>query len=155
MSRERELVTELAQLRWKKSQNERAVRSGLEATKTLKQKDTILSMTALQSLNKSVWINSVLKDELSRPLIISDEDNVNNKKADLLFQQRLLKYSHQQLDNIEKLAEVVVSSGNKSDTALQTKAEQLISLQNIKNKLRGKIKIIESKSPYKAYNLPT
>jgi hypothetical protein len=71
-SREREVAEQLAQLKWKRSQNEKSVRLALISTKTLKQKDTILNLTARQNFDKSVWVDSVLKDELSRPLIISD-----------------------------------------------------------------------------------
>lgn len=147
--REREVAEQAAQLKWRKSQNEQLVRSALEATKTLKQKDTILNLAARQNFDKSMWVNAVLKDELTRPLIISDEEFVVTKKEDSKFQHRLLKYSHHQFDNIDKVANRIVNTGNKSETAIQTKKEQLESLQTIKNKLTKRIKMIEDKKPYK------
>jgi hypothetical protein len=152
MSREREVAEQLAQLKWRRSQNERSVRSALEATKTLKQKDTILNLTARQNFDKSYWVNSVLKDELTRPLIISDEEYVNTQSSDAAFKHRLLKCSNHQLDNIERLADTVAGRSNRHEDAVKTKVRQLEDLQVIKDKLKTRIKMIENKKAYQTYS---
>jgi hypothetical protein len=40
-----DIEQQIAHLRWRKQQNERSIRISLEATKVLKQKDTILGIT--------------------------------------------------------------------------------------------------------------
>lgn len=146
------MAEQLAQLRWRRSQNERSVKSALEATKTLKQKDTILNLTSRQNFDKSYWVNSVLKDELTRPLIISDEEYVNGNNADEAFKHRLLKYSNQQLDNIDRLADSVAGRTNRHEDAVKLKIKQLEDLQVIKDKLKTRISLIENKKPYQSYS---
>ena len=151
--RERELAEQLAQLRWKRSQNERSIKRAIESTRVLQKKDTIFQLTAKQNFDKSLWVTSVLKDELTRPLILSDSDVISNYNSDKKIQDRLLKYSHQQLQNIDRLAHTVVKTGNKSEGAMRTKREQIDKLQFLKEKLKSKIKTIEGKKPYQNFNL--
>lgn len=72
--RAREIEQQLAQLRWRRMQNERNIRNYLEATKVMKQKDTILGLTIDQSAERMQWLDSVVRDELTRPLVITDEE---------------------------------------------------------------------------------
>ncbi len=69
-----EIEQQLAQLRWQRLQNERSIRNYLEATKVMKQKDTILGLSIDQSAEKIDWLDSVVRDELSRPLVINDKE---------------------------------------------------------------------------------
>ena len=85
---------QLAHLRWKKSQNEKAIRDALESTKILKQKDLILGLSADQKVDRSSWMSQVLRDELSRPLIISDEEIIKNQLLEKL------KINHYQMLSI-------------------------------------------------------
>jgi hypothetical protein len=72
--REREIQQQLAQLRWRKAQNERSIRNYLETTKVMKQKDTILGLTIDQSAERMQWLDSIVRDELARPLVLTDEE---------------------------------------------------------------------------------
>lgn len=72
--RAREIEQQLAQLRWRRMQNERNIRNYLEATKVMKQKDTILGLTIDQSAERIEWLDSVVRDELMRPLVLSDKE---------------------------------------------------------------------------------
>ena len=95
-SRGKDFEQQLAQLRWRRNQNERLIKEALEATKVLKQKDTILGLTADQSVDKSLWMTQVLRDELSRPLVISDEELHKVQYEDSKIKKRLSKYSKNQ-----------------------------------------------------------
>lgn len=72
--RAREIEQQLAQLRWRRMQNERNIRNYLESTKVMKQKDTILGLTIDQSAERMQWLDSIVRDELTRPLVLSDEE---------------------------------------------------------------------------------
>ena len=55
-------------------QNERKIRASLEVTKVLQQKDSLMVLSIDQASEKSLWMSSVVRDELSRPLVITDEE---------------------------------------------------------------------------------
>lgn len=40
----------------------------------MKQKDTILGLTIDQSAERMQWLDSIVRDELTRPLVLSDEE---------------------------------------------------------------------------------
>jgi hypothetical protein len=88
-----DIEQQIAQLRWRRQQNERSIRSSLEATKVLKQKDTILGITVDYSTERSMWTNAVVRDELSRPLIVSDEELHKIEYDEAKIKRRLLKVS--------------------------------------------------------------
>ena len=95
MSLQRPRVTDIeqqiAQLRWRRQQNERSIRSALETTKVLKQKDTILGITVDHSAEKSMWTNSIVRDELSRPLIVNDDELHQIQYDEAKIKKRLFK----------------------------------------------------------------
>ena len=70
---EQNLEEQLAFLRWRRMQNERQIRRSLETTKSLAQKDELMRVSMDQGSEKSMWMESVIRDELSRPLVITDE----------------------------------------------------------------------------------
>ncbi len=72
-------------------QNERAIRNSLEATKVLKQKDTILGLAVDQSSEKTLWMSSIVRDELSRPLVITDAELHQVQYEDDKVRKRLHK----------------------------------------------------------------
>jgi hypothetical protein len=88
-----DIEQQIAHLRWRKQQNERSIRNSLEATKVLKQKDTILGITVDQSAERSIWTNSIIRDELSRPLIVTDAELHQIEFDDAAVKRRLLKVS--------------------------------------------------------------
>lgn len=148
MSREKDFEQQLAHLRWRRNQNERLIREALEATKVLKQKDTILGLTADQSADKSVWMTQVLRDELSRPLIISDEELHKIQYEDNKIKRRLLHYSKNQLENIDRQAHAVNNRFCKTAAGEKMKEDQLEQLYLIKEKLQDNIKKIENRTPF-------
>ena len=75
-------------------QNERAIRNSLEATKVLKQKDTILGLAVDQSSEKTLWMSSIVRDELSRPLVVSDSELHKVQSEDERTKRRLRKVEY-------------------------------------------------------------
>ena len=89
--RSRDIEQQIAHLRWRRQQNERLIKSSLEATRVLKQKDTILGLTVDQSSERELWTNSVVLDELSRPLVVTDEQLHNIQYEEDKVRKRLWK----------------------------------------------------------------
>ena len=77
MSRSRrvtEIEQQMAHLEWLKAQNERAYRNTLEKTKVMHQNDIILKMSVDYNNERAIWMSSVIKDELNKPLVLSDAE---------------------------------------------------------------------------------
>ena len=72
-------------------QNERAIRNSIESSKVLKQKDVILGLSVDQSTEKAMWTNTIVKDELTRPLIVKDNELHQIEYDENKIKQRLLK----------------------------------------------------------------
>ncbi len=72
-------------------QNERSIRAYLEATKVMKQKDTILGLTVDMSAERMTWLDSVVRDELGRPLVLTDEEVHNIEVDEHKVKKRLTK----------------------------------------------------------------
>lgn len=88
--RTREIEEQLAHLRWKRLQNDREIKLSLESTRSLMQKDSVLQIStdkagkfiffarvvaissALFPGERAVWMNAIVQDELSRPLVVED-----------------------------------------------------------------------------------
>jgi len=70
----KDIEQQIAQLRWERSQKERLIKSALETTKSLKTKDAIFQLSIDHAGEKALWQTAVVKDELSRPLVLSDSD---------------------------------------------------------------------------------
>jgi hypothetical protein len=143
-----DIEQQIAQLRWRRQQNERQIRSALETTKVLKQKDTILGITVDYSAEKSMWTNSIVRDELSRPLIVSDEELHQIEYDEAKIKRRLLKYAHQQLDNVNKMIREKELRECKTELGEQIRVTQLEYLNNAKQKLQENLVSIEKRAPY-------
>jgi hypothetical protein len=92
--REREIQQQLAQLRWRKAQNERSIRNNLETTKVMKQKDTILGLTIDQSAERMQWLDSIVRDELARPLVLNDDELHKIQYEENRMKKRLAKVTN-------------------------------------------------------------
>ena len=71
---EKALEEQIAFMRWRRMQNERKIRSSLEQTRSLQTKDELMRVSQDIGASKGEWMASVITDELSRPLVISDEE---------------------------------------------------------------------------------
>jgi hypothetical protein len=86
-----DLEQQLAHMRWKRMHAERAIRSSISITKNLQQQDTIIHMSTHNPEEKTSWINSVVMDELRRPLIVTDEELHNIQVHEAKVKTKLTK----------------------------------------------------------------
>lgn len=129
-------------------QNERAIRNSLEATKVLKQKDTILGLAVDQSSEKTLWMSSIVRDELSRPLVVSDSELHKVQSEDERTKRRLRKYSQQQVENVKKLAETIQHRKSRFEAGEEIRRTQLSQLREVKERLDRNLVEIENRTPY-------
>ena len=69
-----EIEQQMAHLEWLKAQNKRSYRNTLEKTRVMHQNDIILKMAVDANSEKAGWMKSIIKDELSKPLVLSDQE---------------------------------------------------------------------------------
>jgi len=143
-----DIEQQIAHLRWLRQQNERSIRQTIESSKILKQKDTILGLSVDQTTEKNMWTTKVVKDELTRPLVINDEELFQIQYDENRIKLRLHKYARQQLENVEKQLETKESWQVKTVQGIQIKAQQIHNLKDIKQRLQGTIAQIEERVPY-------
>jgi hypothetical protein len=147
-ARECDIEQQLAQLRWHRMQNERSIRRSLEATKVLKQKDAILGLTVDHASNKAMRVSSVIRDELTRPLIITDEELHEIQREENRVKKRLDKYANMQMDNVDKLTDMLSTRLCRTKDGIRIRDEQLHILGGVKQKLQKNIKDIDARRPY-------
>ena len=63
--------------------HEREIKKSITVSKALKEKDSVLTLSNDSSSEKFAWSTSVVRHELQRPLVVSDEDiyNLQAKEA--------------------------------------------------------------------------
>jgi len=91
-----DIEQQLAHLRWKRIQNERKIRNGLNVTKSMKEKDTILQMSIDHAGEKAMWMTSVVRDELTRPLVLSDEEMFKLQRDEINIRDRYKRNAERQ-----------------------------------------------------------
>ena len=68
-SRSAEIEQQLAHLRWRRLQNERAIRNALQNTKALQQNDTMMQISMNNCEEKKKWMTQIIEDELSKLML--------------------------------------------------------------------------------------
>lgn len=72
-------------------QNDREIKKSILVSKALRQKDAVLTISADKATEKFLWTHSVVRDEVQRPLVISDEELYNLQAEEARSKQRLQK----------------------------------------------------------------
>ena len=103
MKNEKALEEQIAFLRWRRMQNERSIRSNLEQTRSLQTKDELMRVSQDIGTSKGEWMASVIKDELSRPLVISDEEMHYLQEAEAKTKKQLKEFTDIKLGAIAKI----------------------------------------------------
>lgn len=81
--REIEIEQQIAHLQWLKSQNERSYRKTMQKTRVTRQNDKILKIAVDKNNEKFVRMKNVIKDELSKPLVLTDAESHALEKQQL------------------------------------------------------------------------
>ena len=100
---ERKLEEQIAFVRWRRMQNERKIRQSLETTKSLQQKDELMCVSMDQGSERSMWMTSVIRDELSRPLVITDEELHRLQESEAKTKKKLRQFTQVKLGTIAKI----------------------------------------------------
>mmetsp|Transcript_3833 Transcript_3833/g.3798 ORF Transcript_3833/g.3798 Transcript_3833/m.3798 type:complete len:155 (-) Transcript_3833:39-503(-) len=151
MSRSRritEIEQQMAHLEWLKAQNERAYRNTLEKTKVMHQNDIILKMSVDNNNERTLWMSSVIKDELTKPLVLSDAEIVQSKKKIQENNLKLTKRTENHLHAVRKFKDSINRRIELNDNTRDFLGEPLENLNNIESHIQESLRT-KQKSPIK------
>ena len=124
-----DLEQQLAYLRWMRWQNERSIREKLVVGKSMKEKDTLLKMSIDHAGERAMWMTSVVRDELSRPLVLVDDDMKYIQDEDKKIRERYVHNTTRQELTLNRLKETMrqrAESGQYVDPKLQARRTKKI-----------------------------
>lgn len=123
-------------------QNERHIRSSLEVTKSLQQRDRVMHVGIDSASEKSLWMTSVVRDELQRPLVISDEEIHKLQADEARVKKMLTKYAQVKLNTVEKLKRELTHKGEyvSSAKAKREQQQKMKDMGEIESKIRNNLK---------------
>jgi len=153
-----DIEQQLAHLRWRRVQNERLIRGAIDQTKALQQKDTVIRLATNLAEEKASWMTSVVKDEITKPLVITDEELHKIQENEDKVKKKLSKFSQRQLNTVKKLAvkvETRLAVECPQGTALENQMQKLAKLQILQRKISQQKKFIDrSKAFLEVKNVP-
>ena len=122
-------------------QNERHIRSALDVTKSLQQRDKIIHVSVDAASEKSQWMTAVVRDELSRPLVITDEEIHKIQTDEAKVKKMLSKYAQVKLNTIGKLKKELKHQQEyvTSTKGLRENREKQNGISNIEKKVKTNI----------------
>lgn len=144
---ERKLEEQIAFVRWRRMQNERKIRSALETTKSLQQKDELMCVSMDQGSERSMWMTSVIKDELSRPLVITDEELHRLQESEAKTKKKLRQFTQVKLGTISKIQKNLKEQDKFISTEVARKAqkEKKASMKDIEKRTKRTLKDVEAR----------
>ena len=84
-------------------QNERQIRTSLELTRSLQERDEILRVSHNKSTANTEWMHSVIEDELSKPLVLSDAEMHYLQESEARTKKQLMQFTNVKLGAIAKI----------------------------------------------------
>ena len=103
----RDIQMQLAHLKWRKTVNESKIRTAINASRALGERDLLMQLSVDRTAERAAWRQAVVEDELSKPLEVSERfmkqfekeaklqteryDQQVELHTDALEQQRLLQ----------------------------------------------------------------
>ena len=144
MDRVTDIEQQLAHLRWRRMQNERHIRSSLEVTKSLQQRDKVMHVGIDSASEKSLWMTSLVRDELQRPLVISDEEIHKMQADEARVKKMLSKFAQVKLDTVAKLKKELQHQGEyvSSVKAKREQRDKMQAMDVIEKKIQTTIKAV-------------
>jgi len=122
---EKKLEEQIAFVRWRRMQNERKIRQALESTKSLQMKDALMNVSMDVGSERSLWMSGVIRDELSRPLVISDEELHHLQESEARTKKKLRQFTQVKLGTISKIQ----NSLNEQSKFISTEVAHKISME--------------------------
>ena len=81
--REIEIEQQIAHLKWLRSQNERNYQNVMTKTRVIQQNDQVLKIAVDKNNEKFVRMKHVIKDELAKPLVLTDAESYELERQNL------------------------------------------------------------------------
>jgi hypothetical protein len=106
-ARVNDLEQQLAHLRWKRWQNEREIRTKLNVGRSMRANDTLLKMSIDYAGERAMWMTSVVRDELSRPLVLEDKDMMYIQEEDRRARDRYVKNTTRQEQTLDRINAII------------------------------------------------
>lgn len=144
-SRLQDIEQQIAHLRWLKMQNERSIKTTLLRSRVLQKNDMILKMSADATAERSVWKTSVIRDELSKPLVLSDNEVYNIRIEDELARERDRKTHERQLASIQKVEKDLMKKWESKSTAKDSIEEPLSHFEVMKSLVENQLQASSSR----------
>jgi len=92
-----------------------------------------------------MWVTSVVRDEVMRPLVLSDAEVRKLEDDDVIRREKLIKQCIRQVDTVKKLKKVVQDRIERDEGGKQQQVEKLAQLNLIEKKLQNNKKSIKQK----------
>ena len=137
---------QLAHMRWRRMQNERAIRHNMVTTRKMQTMDLVIIAAANSAQERNEWITHVIKDELQRPLVLNDKDVVHLKEYDVQKKDKLIKCSERQIKTIEKLSRVAKARIEIGEGGKEIQLATLANLNLLKQKVTANKKKLSAES---------
>ena len=151
MNRVQDLEQQLAHLRWRRMQNERKIRNGINTTRSMKEKDTILNLSIDHAGERATWMTRVVRDELMRPMVLSDEE-MNRLQADELrvkdkYRKNVSRSEHTLMKLKKTITKGLKNNNNLGGSIRANKLQKLQKIENIEKKLNNRKQEIDAQVP--------
>jgi hypothetical protein len=145
---ERKLEEQIAYLRWCRMQNERQIRSALESTKSLRSMDELMQISTDHGGERSEWMSSVIKDELSRPLVITDEEMHKFQEAEAKTKKMLNQFTQVKLGTIAKIRRDLDRQAQyvSTEQAMRNNWDKRVNMAKIEKKTKKTLKDVQNRS---------
>lgn len=144
MSRTSDIEQQLAHMRWRRMQNERAIRGSLDMSKQLTVRDQLLHNGTDNIEIKNKWLSDAISDELSRPLVLSDGEMRKLENDDIITKNKLIKGSDRQLKALGSLKGMLTSRIKNDYGGKAVQIDKLAKLDMIEKKIKQNKKSIEN-----------
>lgn len=136
MNRVSDIEQQLAHMRWRRVQNERAIRENIDVSNELHNRDQIVKLSSKSADEKIMWVTSVVRDEVIRPLVLSDAEVRKLEEDDVIRREKLIKQCVRQVSTVKRLKKVVQERIERDEGGKQQQVEKLAQLNLIEKKLQ-------------------
>lgn len=145
-----ELEQQVAHLQWLKNQNERSIKGALERTKVLQQNDVLLKMSTNPQSERASWKAAVIRDELSKPLVLTDEEFYKMEMDAIVNKSKFEKRAEQHLTSAGKIKEMISKRMECNEVMRESLVKPLTHISSIESALDQKLQKTQRRTPRNA-----
>jgi hypothetical protein len=133
------LTEQLAQLQWRKMQNEANIRHALEATRAQQERDVLRQLETDRAGEKAAWMAGIIEDELARPLEVSEDFMHRFEAGEAVDAAKQAEATQRHVKGVEHLAKVVAKRGETAAATASSATRRANELSAIADELHNKI----------------